>query len=840
MILKMIRNIAFCMSETNKAPITIRWLIFQLHWLLGITAGLVLAVMGVTGASISFEDEIEAALIGHVALAPGQAALPPAVLMERASAAHGGKKSDRVVRLLVERDPTIPAQISFPGKGEESRDTLLVDRASGRLIGPVPGESFFGTARRIHRWLAMPDGAEGPGRQITGFAAIALIYFALSGLYLRWPRRPLDWRSWLTLDLRKTRRNLYRELHAVIGGWLLAFYLLSGLTGLWWSYDWYRSGVQALLRAEPAERAKAKGDPDFATAWAGFDKATAGMTYQRITMILPKKGAAVQFRALPYGARHARADDLVFVNGATGKLLSLDRYDTRSPGQAIATSMFELHRGAFFGWPGRIMMFLTSLTMPLFTVTGLLLYLSRRGRKRALAAEEQRLADTDSGDTLVVYASQSGTAERLARRTAAMLGGARVVPLARLDPRELAAARRALFVVSTYGEGEPPDDTRSFARRIMREPPPTGRLDYAVLALGDREYRDFCAFGHALDQWLHSGGGRRLFDMIEMDGDDADALRHWQQQLAALGAHPELPDWEPAAYEDWRLTERTLLNPGSVGGPIYRVRLEPADADARPDWHPGAIAEILPRHDPAHVAAWMRAAGLASNETLAEQLATAILPDLPDGEVLTEPRPLAHREYSVASLASERRIELVVRRHATPDGGVGIASGYLTGFAEIGASVRLRICDNPGFRGPGNPAVPLILIGNGTGVAGLLAHLRERARTGGGKTWLLHGERNQAHDAIYADELAALQASGLLDRLDRVWSRDGAEARYVQDIVAVHAATIAEWVDAGAVILICGSLAGMAPSVDGALRAALGEERLEAMAAEGRYQRDVY
>ena len=60
---------------------------------------------------------------------------------------------------------------------------------------------------------------------------------------------------------------------------MLIFYLTSALTGLWWSYDWYRGGLQSMLGGERVEKVKAKGKPSFDLAWQGFDRATAGSTY---------------------------------------------------------------------------------------------------------------------------------------------------------------------------------------------------------------------------------------------------------------------------------------------------------------------------------------------------------------------------------------------------------------------------------------------------------------------------------------------------------------------------------------------------------------------------------
>ena len=175
-----------------------------------------------------------------------------------------------------------------------------------------------------------------------------------------------------------------------------------------------------------------------------------------------------------------------------------------------------------------------------------------------------------------------------------------------------------------------------------------------------------------------------------------------------------------------------------------------------------------------------------------------------------------------------------------PDGTPGLASGWLTQDAQIGDEVAMRVRANRGFHAP-PPEAPIILIGNGTGIAGLRGHLKARARhetTGG--AWLLFGERTRAHDALYDADLQAWLASGVLTRLDRSFSRDGGENRYVQSLVAEHARPMADWVDRGAYVYVCGSLEGMSKGVHAALEAALGEERLTRLTDSGRYRRDVY
>ncbi|HUD29018.1 MAG TPA: sulfite reductase flavoprotein subunit alpha [Novosphingobium sp.] len=837
-----------------------RQIFFQIHWFLGITAGLVLAVMGVTGAMLSYENEIMAALSpGVVTIEPSDAPrLSPDEIIARASAQRHGL---RVTNLTMESGADRANWLIFaspPGKkgrGESS----YVDPYTGKLLGEPRGHAVFRFVTELHRWLALPGGGNGIGRQITGFSAIALVYFALSGLYLRWPRKPLDWRAWFVLDLRKSGRNLYYALHAVIGGWVLVFYLISALTGLWWSYDWYRQGVLHALTGEgsreerrgsdkPGEGAQVRLDP----AWRGFLQVSGGR-FDNVRVSVPAEGKPVAFRALAPGARHERMTDEYTIDGGSGKIVKIDLYANRSLGKTITTSMYEIHRGAFFGTVGRIALLLTSLTMPLFTITGLLLYIARRRKKQALRDLDLDLpmAPVSDGpsDTLVVHASQTGGAIRLARLTSAAFGNAPVVSLSQVSTDMLAGARRALFVISTYGEGEPPDSARGFAHRTMTAPTALAHLDYAVLALGDREYPEFCAFGHGVDRWLHSGGAKRMFDMIEMDGDDADAQRQWQQQIVAIGARGDLPDWAPPAYDDWRLVERRHLNPGSFGGGAYHVVLEPL-GDAASDWEPGDIAEVAPRHDPARIERWLAEAGLdgtveVDGVSLAGHLSGAILPDLTDGvpgdvaELVCGLRPLPHREYSIASIPANGGVHLLVRQVHGEDGGLGLGSGWLTAFAPVGGNIAMRLRANPNFRPP-EQAGAMILIGNGTGLAGLLAHLRQRAQANAGPNWLLFGERSAALDSFHDEELQDMRAGGVLARIDRTWSRDPDCGRYVQDAVAAAAPELREWVAKGAAIYVCGSIEGMAPAVDSALRVALGDEAVESMSEHGRYKRDIY
>lgn len=425
-----------------------------------------------------------------------------------------------------------------------------------------------------------------------------------------------------------------------------------------------------------------------------------------------------------------------------------------------------------------------------------------RTRRKRLAAARAKAEAAASPGWIVAYASQTGNAEALAQQTAATLKlagiAARLAELSELGADDLQGAERILFLVSTYGEGDAPDAAAAFAGRLMTTSLPLPQLHYAVLALGDSAYAQFCGFGRALDQWLQAQGAQSLFPRVEVNRSSEAAIGQWRQQLSHLAGTSDAPDWSAPAFDEWRLSERVQLNPGSAGRPIYHLELEPVGG-VLPEWQSGDLVQIAAPADPSRA-----------------------------------------REYSIASIPADGRVHLLVRLHTHADGSQGAASGWLTQQAALGASVQLRLRQHKRFRLEGNAGRPLILIGNGSGIAGLRGHLKARALAGQGRNWLLFGERNAAYDCHYRAELDGWQRDGMLEKLDLVFSRDQTERRYVQDRVAEQAAAVREWIAQGAAIYICGSLEGMAGGVDAALAAALGRAALDDLAATGRYRRDVY
>lgn len=436
-------------------------------------------------------------------------------------------------------------------------------------------------------------------------------------------------------------------------------------------------------------------------------------------------------------------------------------------------------------------------------------------KHRRQLQQQQVLAVPSSDDAviLIAYASQTGNAARIARQTAQQLNASgkntQLITLNQLNVEQLTCIKQLLIIASTYGEGEAPDNGNRFVARTLESLSPTAlsSLEYLVLGLGDSSYLHFCGFAQQLHNALHHCGAHAMADMISVDKLDESALRHWQYYLGQISGNSYFSDWSKPAYEEWRLIARECINPASPGAPAYHLQLQPTNGVVltQPQsgaalWCAGDIVEIGPRNSS----------------------------DLP------------HREYSIASVPSEGSLDLLVRQVRAPGGELGLGSGWLTAQTELNSIIHLRVRSNPHFHSP--PAqVPLILIGNGTGIAGLRSHLANPARARG-KHWLFFGERSHFADDFFSADIQHWLETGLLTRVNKVFSRDAAsgETRYVQDLLPYHAEAIREWVAAGAAIYVCGSLQGMAQAVDEALVAILGAAQVEQLADQQRYCRDVY
>ncbi|MBR1201699.1 MULTISPECIES: PepSY domain-containing protein [unclassified Bradyrhizobium] len=380
--------------------------LLQVHSLAGLALALLWAVVGITGATMAFEDEIEASLNSHIMRVDASATrrLTPDELVARLQSAGDFGRASAVT---MASDPSAAVWIRFArSEGGARPSSVYVDPYDGHLLGSPRGEDFFATVRKLHRWLLLPGDGNGMGRKITGSAAICLIVMLITGLVLRWPHRARSVKMWLKPNLGLRGRGLHRSLHAVIGTWVLPVYLVMTLTGLWYSFEWYKAGANWLLarpqatdatmqpkptrgaaaaagKGEAKTEAKAEAKPlAFDRVWTMFLQQE-NNEYGRVLLTLPAgAGTAVRLRSWPRDSSLESVRDEFRIDAITGRVISSDRYADKTFGERVLAGVLDIHRGAILGWPGKLAFMLAAAMMPLFAVTGLLLYLSRRRHRR--------------------------------------------------------------------------------------------------------------------------------------------------------------------------------------------------------------------------------------------------------------------------------------------------------------------------------------------------------------------------------------------------------------------------------------------------------------------------
>ena len=415
----------------------------------------------------------------------------------------------------------------------------------------------------------------------------------------------------------------------------------------------------------------------------------------------------------------------------------------------------------------------------------------------------QRRPRTASDDSalLLLYASQGGQAETLANHLADGLN----TRASSLDawharhPVKALAGKTLILIASTTGDGDPPDNAIRFSRSLKKTAAALIDTRYHLLALGDKRYPHYCAYGYHLDSELQRLGAVRESPVTTVDNLDPQTITYWQQQLAAAhGLTITAPVQAPAYHAT--LGARTLLNPDSAQ-PIYHLRLDcpaiPADT---------ALIEIT----------------------------------IPQGNGQD-----IRRQYSVAAIAPDgsRGLDLIVRLQTHRDGTPGPGSAYLTQTLAIGDTLHIRPLIHHPADLPAAPR-PLILIASGSGLAGILGILarmeaRYPARAHGLQHWLIYGERDPDHDRIYPACLEKYQEDGILTWLDRPYSR-GATREYAQHRLAAQRERLHAQLDAGAVIYICGSADKIGAGAMTTLHQLLGEKTCDRLIKEGRLHLDTF
>ncbi|MDT8450242.1 MAG: assimilatory sulfite reductase (NADPH) flavoprotein subunit [Wenzhouxiangellaceae bacterium] len=267
-------------------------------------------------------------------------------------------------------------------------------------------------------------------------------------------------------------------------------------------------------------------------------------------------------------------------------------------------------------------------------------YLAGLAAARGPSATVSGAAQPQAGGTVTIwYGSETGNgrgvAERLAREAESKGLSVELASTADVQPRSIAKVGTLLLVMSTHGEGDPPEDAEALHKFIMSgRTPKLDDLKFAVFALGDSSYPDFCQTGRDFDVRLAELGASRMLDRVDVDVDFESTEDAWRERIfekldeelpaseavPSAAPHLQLIRGKPAAAAfdrrnpfDAEVLEIAPLTVAPSTSPVHHVELLlPADQlqGSGLQWQPGDSLGLWPRHDARLVDEIVQATGI--------------------------------------------------------------------------------------------------------------------------------------------------------------------------------------------------------------------------------------
>lgn len=377
----------------------LRRVVFWMHLIAGVSAGLVILIMSVTGVILAYEKQIIRWADGVQAppTSPGQSRLPLDELVARAQAAQPEVAPSAVT---VRRAADAPVEVAFGRAG-----SVFVNGYTGEVLGTGSPRTraFFRSTMEWHRWLAMKDASRPVGKAITGISNLVFLFIVLSGFYLWWPRnwtwtqfrQVLAFRSGLTSKARDF------NWHHVIGFWSLVPLAVIVWSGVVIGYPWASDLTYRMVGEAPPRPGGpgGGGGPGGAGGPGGTGRAAAGppereqaaRAHLPLTALLETAAQTSADWTILSARLPAPRDATVQVTVDTGTgaqpqkkaTLTLDRvtgastkwepFDAQSAGRQWRSWMRFVHTGEYYGLVGQTVAMLVTAGSIVLVWTGLAL-----------------------------------------------------------------------------------------------------------------------------------------------------------------------------------------------------------------------------------------------------------------------------------------------------------------------------------------------------------------------------------------------------------------------------------------------------------------------------------
>ena len=487
---------------------------------------------------------------------------------------------------------------------------------------------------------------------------------------------------------------------------------------------------------------------------------------------------------------------------------------------------------------------------------------------------------------LIVYGTETGNSKKIA---SLLLAGfkknkiqSKIVDVFQYDFAKLEKESLVLFVMSTQGEGEFPQNAVDFYEKLKTSDVDLSKVSYAIFALGDSSYPLFCNAGILLDTILTEKGAKSLLPLVKADVDFTESVLNWEKKLLNIFLSYEQVS-KPLSTEiitekisnkktyTGSISHKVILNDRESSKETYHIEIT---SDVEVSYEPGDALGIISKNTNEDVdfilnyfqveatqeieiinkkktlKEWLeerniRGLSKRSLDQIALLFDTTIHLEKADLiDILKEfPKqkskdivalvkillPIAPRLYSISSSAEahDGEVHLTVSLNKFITGNevkFGFASQFLANY-PLNKKLEFYIHKNKNFRLP-TESTDLIMIGPGTGIAPFRSFLAHRDATGAiGKNWLFFGEQHFVSDFYYQTEIQEWIASGVLSKLSTAFSRDQDLKIYVQDRIRDNALDFNKWLKNGASIYVCGQKNTMSLDVEQAIIEVIAQER---------------
>lgn len=220
----------------------------KIHLWLSVPFGIIITVICFSGAMLVFESEITRQIekSKYYAAPASTPVLTIDQLVAKVEATLPDSASVTGVTVFSDPSRTYQMSVSKPAQGP-----LFVDQYTGRVTGTYKRIGFFSTMFRLHRWLldsSTPrNGAMRPGKLIVGISTIIFVFVLITGIVLWWPRAKANLRKSLSISFAGGWKTLWKGLHVAGGMYAVLLVIAMGLTGLTWSFGWYRTAFYSIF-----------------------------------------------------------------------------------------------------------------------------------------------------------------------------------------------------------------------------------------------------------------------------------------------------------------------------------------------------------------------------------------------------------------------------------------------------------------------------------------------------------------------------------------------------------------------------------------------------------------